>query len=100
MESGTMHQYEVLKRPVLTEKSNYQSDELHRYTFEVADKATKQQIQQAVEAIFSVKVVAVNVMNVRGKERRFGRHVGQTSGWRKAIVTLAPGSTISFFEGV
>ncbi len=95
-----MHQYEILKRPVLTEKSNYQAEALHRYTFEVADQATKQQVKQAVEAIFSVKVVAVNMLNIRGKRRRFGRHEGQTSAWKKAIVTLAAGNTISFFEGV
>jgi large subunit ribosomal protein L23 len=100
MESGAMHQYEILKRPVLTEKSNYQVDALHRYTFEVADAATKQEVKRAVESIFNVKVTAVNMMNVRGKRRRFGRHEGQTPAWKKAIVTLAAGNTISFFEGV
>ena len=95
-----MHQYEILRRPVLTEKSNYQADALHCYAFEVAPAATKQEVRRAVEAIFNVKVVAVNMMNVRGKRRRFGRHEGQTPDWKKAIVTLAAGNTISFFEGM
>jgi len=95
-----MHQWEVLKRPILTEKTTYLSDVLHRYTFEVDRRANKHQIREAIKAIFDVEVLDVNVMNVRGKKRRFGRHVGQTSNWRKAVVTVAPGETISFFEGV
>ncbi len=95
-----MHQYEILKRPILTEKSNYQADELRRYTFEVDRRANKHEIRQAVESVFNVNVVDVHVMNVRGKPRRFGRLEGHTSAWKKAIVTLAPGQTISFFEGV
>jgi len=95
-----MHPYEVLRRPVLTEKSNYQADELGRYTFEVTVDATKQQVRQAVEAAFEVSVTNVNIMNVRGKRRRWGRHIGRGSDWKKAVVTLAPGDSISFFEGV
>lgn len=95
-----MHLYEVLKRPVLTEKSNYAADELGRYTFEVDVHATKQQVREAVEMAFDVTVTKVNIMNVRGKTRRWGRHVGHASAWRKAVVTLASGDSISFFEGV
>lgn len=95
-----MHQYEILKRPILTEKSNYQADELQRYTFEVDKRANKLQVRWAVESVFDVSVVDVHIMNVRGKTRRFGRKEGRTSDWKKAIVTLAPGQTISFFEGV
>jgi len=95
-----MHVYEVLKRPVLTEKSNYQSDALHRYTFEVDRRATKQLVQRAVEEIFKVQVQRVNIMRVHGKTRRFGRLIGKTPEWKKAIVTLSPGDSISFFEGV
>ena len=76
------------------------ADELHRYTFEVDPKATKQLVQQAVEEIFKVHVQNVNMLRVHGKTRRFGRHVGKTSEWKKAIVTLQAGETISFFEGV
>ena len=95
-----MHIYEVLKRPVLTEKSSYNADALQRYTFEVDVRANKHQIREAVEAIFDVEVLGVNVMNVRGKRRRVGRRVGRAPDWKKAIVTLAPGDTISYFEGV
>ena len=95
-----MHLYEVLKRPVLTEKSNYAADELGRYTFAVDVRATKQQVREAVEMAFDVTVTNVNIMNVRGKTRRWGRHVGHASDWKKAVVTLVSGESISFFEGV
>jgi large subunit ribosomal protein L23 len=100
MESGEMHVYEILKRPVLTEKSNYQADALHRYTFEVHPRANKHQVREAVEQIFNVTVVSVNIMGVRGKQRRLGRYLGRTPDWKKAVVTVAPGQSISFFEGV
>jgi len=95
-----MHIYEVLKRPVLTEKSSYSASVLQHYTFEVDVRANKHQIWEAVESIFDVEVLSVNVMNVRGKRRRVGRRVGRAPDWKKAIVTLALGDTISFFEGV
>jgi large subunit ribosomal protein L23 len=95
-----MHPYEVLKRPILTEKTDYQSDALHRYTFEVDGRANKHLVREAVETVFNVTVEAVRIINIHGKQRRFGRHMGQTPGWKKAIVTLAPGESISFFEGV
>ena len=95
-----MDPYEVLRRPILTEKSSFQSDNLDRYTFEVDVRANKHQIRDAVEQIFNVQVIAVNVMNIRGKQRRWGRIAGRTKDWKKAIVTLAPGQSIQFFEGV
>ena len=95
-----MDPYEILRRPIVTEKSGFQSDNLHRYTFEVDVRANKHQIRDAVEQVFSVQVLAVNVINVRGKQRRWGRIVGRTKDWKKAIVTLAPGQSIQFFEGV
>ena len=95
-----MDPYEVLKRPLVTEKSSFQSDHLNRYTFEVDVHANKRQIKDAVEQVFSVQVVGVNVLNVRGKQRRWGRIVGRTKAWKKAVVTLAPGQSIQFFEGV
>ncbi len=95
-----MHRFEVLRRPILTEKTNIQGDAENRYTFEVDRRANKLQIKEAVEKAFSVRVTAVNVMNVPGKERRLGRIRGRTPGWKKAIVTLAPGERIQFFEGV
>lgn len=95
-----MHPYEVLKRPIVTEKSSLQSDTQNRYSFEVDRRANKLEIKEAVEKAFNVQVVAVNVMNVAGKQRRLGRQVGRTPGWRKAVVTLAPGQRIQLFEGV
>ncbi len=78
---------EIIIRPIVTEKSN---NELQngKYTFEVANKATKIQIADAVEALFSVKVLKVNTISVKGKEKRVGVHVGKTSDWKKAIVTI------------
>ena len=78
---------EVIIRPVITEKSN---DEMQagKYTFEVNKKATKVDIAKAVEKLFEVKVLKVNTMNVNGKKKRVGYHVGKTSDWKKAIVTI------------
>ncbi|MBM3189297.1 MAG: 50S ribosomal protein L23 [Chloroflexi bacterium] len=95
-----MHLYEILKRPIMTEKGNYQAEQLRKYAFEVDRSATKQMVRQAVEHAFDVTVESVHIINMKGKRRRWGRHVGQMSDWKKAIVTLAPGDTISFFEGV
>ena len=78
---------EVIVRPVVTEKSN---DELQqgKYTFEVNRKATKVDIAKAVEKLFEVKVLKVNTMTVKGKKKRVGYHVGKTSDWKKAVVTI------------
>lgn len=97
-----MHPYDILKRPVITEKSNFQSDVLGQYTFEVDRRANKQQIKEAVETVFGVTVERVRVINVPAKRvRRHGRReVTRKSGWKKAVVTLAPGGQIEFFEGV
>lgn len=95
-----MHFYEVLKRPMSTEKSNINA-ESNKYTFEVDSRANKNQIKEAVEKAFKVKVLAVNVMNMPPKRGRWGRHQVRRSGvWKRAIVTLAPGERISIFEGV
>ena len=94
-----MHPYEVLRRPVITEK-NTTLQALGKYAFEVAGEANKQQVRGAVEKAFKVKVTAVNVSIVRGKTRRVGRRQVLTRSWKKAIVTLQPGDSIQFFEGV
>ena len=94
-----MHLYEVLRRPLITEKDTALQDQ-GKYTFEVARDANKHQIKQAVEKAFKVKVTAVNVMTVPGKrERMRGREV-LAQPWKKAIVTLKPGDKIELFEGV
>ena len=94
-----MHLYEVLRRPLITEKNTLLQAQ-GRYAFEVASKANKQQIKQAVETAFKVEVTAVNTMTVPGKQRRVGRRQVLTSPWKKAIVTLKPGDKIELFEGV
>ena len=78
---------EIIIRPVVTEKSNDGLQE-GKYTFEVNKKATKIDIAHAVEKLFNVKVLKVNTMTVKGKEKRVGYHVGKTSDWKKAIVTI------------
>lgn len=78
---------DIIIKPVITEKSS--SDiQLGKYTFKVAKKATKIQIADAIEKLFEVKVLKVNTMNVVGKEKRVGAHLGKTSDWKKAIVTI------------
>ncbi len=94
-----MHLYEVLRRPLITEK-NAMLQAQGKYAFEIAREANKQQIKQAVEKAFKVEVRAVNVMTVPGKTRRVGRQQVLTQSWKKAIVTLKPGDKIEFFEGV
>ena len=96
-----MNIYQVLKRPILTEKSDYQRDN-DQYVFEVARAANKLQIKEAVETIFDVDVLAVNTMIMKPKRRRMGRKAITTRpAWKRAVVTLAPGEGIQdFFEGI
>ena len=94
-----MHLYEVLRRPLITEKNTVLQAQ-GKYAFEVAGEANKHQIEQAVEKAFKVKVTAVNVMTVPGKTRRVGRRQVLTQSWKKAIVTLKSGDKIELFEGI
>ena len=91
-----MHLYEVLRRPLITEKGAG-LQERNKYAFEVAGEANKPQIKQAVEKAFGVTVTAVNVMTVPGKERRMGRRQIRTPSWKKAVVTLQQGDKIEIF---
>lgn len=92
---------DVIRRPLITEKSTQLRDERNIVAFEVARDATKIDVKRAVEAQFDVRVSQVRVANVHGKKRRQGRHVGHQRDWKKAYVRLAPGEkTIEFFEGV
>ena len=93
-----MDLYEVLRRPLITEKSTALQVE-GKYAFEVTREATKPQIKQAVEKAFKVEVTAVNVVNMPGKRRRRGRLLLPAHSWKKAIVTLKLGDSIEFFEG-
>ena len=92
--------YQVVQKPLLTEKGTRLKEEGNQYLFRVAKRANKIEIKQAVEALFSVKVADVHTQIVRGKEKRVGRFVGRTGHWKKAIVTLAAGQNVEFFEGV
>ena len=94
-----MHLYQVLRQPLITEKNTRLQVE-GKYAFEVAEEANKNQIKQAVEKAFKVKVTAVNVMTVPGKTRRVGRRHVLTPSRKKAVVTLKPGDKIELFEGV
>jgi large subunit ribosomal protein L23 len=95
-----MNIYQVIKEPHITEKANIQKEETNQITFRVHKKANKVEIRQAVETFFKTKVLEVRTMNVRGKKRRMGRTVGKKSDWKKAVVRLAPGENIEFFEGM
>ena len=94
---------QIILRPVISEKS-MDATQAHKYTFAVHDDANKLQIKQAVEELFKVKVLGVNVSTTKAKEksrnRRRGRVQGYTSPWRKAVVTVRPTDKIEFFEGV
>jgi large subunit ribosomal protein L23 len=90
----------VVRKLLVTEKSTAAREKSNKYFFEVDRKANKVEITNAVEKLFKVKVIDVHVMHVLGKKKRMGRVVGQKSSWKKAIVTLAAGSSIEFAEGV
>jgi large subunit ribosomal protein L23 len=94
-----LHPYEVLLRPLITEKGTLLAEQ-NKYAFQVARGANKVQIKDAVQRAFGVHVVKVNTMIMPGKTKRVGRSVGKTPDWKKAIVTLAEGERIAFFEGV
>lgn len=95
--------YEVLRRPIETEKSRYQNRKLHQYVFEVDRRATKSQIKEAVETLFDVEVQRVNVVVVPAKQARRGRArrmVTRSPEYKKAIVTIRADQSIDLFEGV
>lgn len=94
-----LHLYEVIRRPVITEKSNLLAEEANKYVFEVSSRANKIQIREAVEGIFEVEVDKVNTLVVPPKRGRRGRKwYMRTKAWKKAIVTLAPGQKIELFD--
>ncbi|MBT3786404.1 50S ribosomal protein L23 [bacterium] len=88
---------QVLIKPLLSEKS-YVESEMNKYRFAVQQYANRIEIRKAVEKMFGVKVLDVNIARVKGKKKRFGRFVTQKSDWKKAIVTLADGESLDFFE--
>ena len=94
--------YEVLRHPLVTEKTNYQTNKLRQYSFEVTSDANRTLVKEAVERLFDVKVVRVNILNTAGKRSRRRNHrlLIRDAGFKKAIVTLAEGSSLEFLEGV
>ncbi len=97
-----MHLYEVLKRPVITEKTTDMQDQANQFVFEVDRRSNKMMVKQAVEERFEVEVVKVNIIIMKAKTRRRGMRARsvRVTPWKKAIVTLAPGNSIQLFEGV
>lgn len=95
--------YDILRRPLITEKSNFQNTKLHQVAFEVHADASKAMIKDAIELLFDVKVKQVNVINVAPKRTRSAQNRRKRlrrSNYKKAIITLAPGQTLDVFEGV
>ena len=95
--------YDVLRRPLVTEKSSYQSGSLNQYSFIVADDATRTQVKDAIETLYDVNVVRVNIINTtakRGRRLRSRRLLVRKPGYKKAIITLAEGQTLDMFGGV
>jgi large subunit ribosomal protein L23 len=96
---GELHLYDVIRRPVVSEKANIIAEERNQYAFEVALEANKAQIKQAVEIIFEKKVKKVNTMVMPAKRGMRGRNeYRRSSEWKKAIVTLMPGETLELFD--
>ena len=93
-----MNIYDVLKKPLVTEKTTLEKDVKNVISFEVDRNANKIEIKNAVEKLFKVAVCDVNTVNVAGKLKRVGRHYGKRSNWKKAYVTLKEGSNVDFFE--
>jgi large subunit ribosomal protein L23 len=95
--------YDVLRRPLVTEKSSYQSGRLNQYSFVVADNATRTQVKDAIETLYDVTVERVNIINTsakRGRRLRSRQLLIRKAGYKKAIVTLAEGQTLEMFGGV
>jgi large subunit ribosomal protein L23 len=93
-----MNVYQVIKKPLITEKTSLGKDENNMVAFVVDRDATKIEIRQAVEKFFKAQVKDVNTVTVAGKRKRFGKHGGKRANWKKAYVTLKEGSSVDFFE--
>jgi len=100
MSEATFKQFNVLRRPVVTEKSYGAISANNQYTFRVAKEATKADVKASIEAVFDVKVEKVQVISIPSKEKRRGVHAGYRPGYRKAVVRLAEGHTLEVAEEV
>lgn len=95
--------FEILRRPLITEKTSAQSSKANQYSFVVADTATRTQVKDAIETLYDVEVVRVNIINTpakRGRRLRSRRLLVRKGAFKKAIITLAEGQTLPIFEGV
>jgi large subunit ribosomal protein L23 len=90
---------QIIRRPIITERASDLQEGQNKYVFEVLSRANKVDIRRAVESLFDVDVVKINTSNVHGKVKRLGRFQGRRPNWKKAVVTLADGHSIDFFEG-
>lgn len=95
-----LEEYQILRRPIITEKSSTLKDENNQIIFEVDSESNKSEIAKAVEKLFKVTVLSVRTQNRIGKRKRLGRHEGRRKDWKRAIVTLKEGDRVDFFEGV
>lgn len=95
-----MEMHHIIKRAIITEKSTILKEASNQYIFEVDVRANKIEIGHAIEKLFKVNVLDVKIMNMLGKKKRLGRVIGKAKSWKKAIITLAPGSRIEVHEGV
>lgn len=93
-----MNIYDVIKKPLITEKTTLEKDARNVISFVVDRNANKIEIKSAVEQLFKVEVVEVNTANIAGKVKRVGRHYGKRANWKKAYVTLKEGNNVDFFE--
>ncbi len=92
--------YNVIRQPHIAEKGNLQKELYNQITLKVDRRANKVEIKRAVEKMFKTKVLEVKTMNMKGKRRTVGRNTGKRPDWKKAIVRLAPGENVEFFEGL
>ncbi|MDD5043597.1 MAG: 50S ribosomal protein L23 [Patescibacteria group bacterium] len=91
--------HKILVRPLVTEKATYLGTS-SKYVFEIAPGVSKIDVAKAVESVYGVRPIKINIMNMSGKDRKYGRSVGRTKNWRKAIITLKSGDKIEIYEGV
>jgi len=95
-----MIHYDIIKRPLITEKTNIQKEDYNQITFEVDRRANRVEIKRAIEKLFNVRVSTIRTIQIKGKKKQRGRVIGKRKDWKKAIATLMPGERIDFFEGV
>ena len=99
VKGDTKNAYKVLIKPVVSEKASF-IGQYNQYIFEVALKANKIEVKKAIKALYGVDAIKVNIVNISGKNIRYGRQRGKTKKWKKAIITLKEGQSIQVYEGI